>query len=94
MISSPSLTPLAGPPAVDQPDPLRDKAIQLEAFLFEELMRASGTSSPSAGGGDSQFESFLRRSHAEAVAGSGQTGLAEAIYRSLVRAQDGAPPSE
>ena len=75
------------PPA---PDPLREKAVQLEAFLFEELMRVSGVSSPSlSGGGESQFESFLRQAHAEAVAGSGQTGLAEAIYRSMARAQDG-----
>ncbi|MEM7711079.1 MAG: rod-binding protein [Pseudomonadota bacterium] len=88
MIPDPT-APSSGP-APQGPDPLREKAIQLEAFLFEELMRVSGVSSPSLAGGDeSQFESFLRQAHAEAVAGSGQTGLSEAIYRSMARANEG-----
>ena len=63
---------------------LRAQATQLEAFLFAELLRVSGTGSPSpAGGGETQFDSFLRTAQAEAVAASGQTGLAESIYRSL-----------
>ena len=65
-------------------DRLREQATQLEAFLFAELLRVSNTgmSSPTGGGG-SQFDSFLRQQQAEAVARSGQTGLAEAIYRAL-----------
>ncbi|MEM9795883.1 MAG: rod-binding protein [Pseudomonadota bacterium] len=70
---------------------LREQATKLEAFLFAELLRVSGTGSPSpAGGGETQFDSFLRQAQAEAVAGSGQTGLAEAIYRSMARALPGA----
>ncbi|MGB3408321.1 MAG: rod-binding protein [Jannaschia sp.] len=87
------LTHVAAPQpgsGVTGPDPaardraLREQATQLEAFLFAELLRVSGTSTPSAAGGtESQFDSFLKQTQAEAVAGSGQTGLAEAIYRSL-----------
>lgn len=75
---------------VPRPDPpdrqaaLRAQAVELEAFLFAELLRVSGTGSPSpSGGGETQFDSFLRQAQAESVAASGQTGLAEAIYRSL-----------
>jgi hypothetical protein len=71
-------------------DPLRTKAVQLEAFLFETMLQASGAGTPSiAGPTESQFESFLRRERAEAVAGSARTGLAEAIYLSLKRSEAG-----
>jgi hypothetical protein len=70
-----------------KPDTLRARAVALEAFLFEEMLRVSGTGTPSAAGpgGDSQFESFLRRAQAEAIAGSGQTGLADSIHEALLR---------
>lgn len=65
---------------------LREQAVQLESFLFEELLRVSGTGTPSpGGGGETQFDSFLRRAQAEAVASSWQTGLAESIFRSLAK---------
>jgi hypothetical protein len=87
MIPPPLPTPSPGPTApTAQQAALRDRAEKLESFLFEAVLKASGTGSPGLpGGSDSQFESFLRRAQAEAVAGSGQTGLAEAIYRSLAR---------
>lgn len=67
---------------------LHAQSVELEAFLFAELLRVSGTGMPSpGGGGETQFDSFLRQSQAEAVARSGQTGLAEAIYRSMVRSE-------
>ncbi|SFJ12565.1 rod-binding protein [Jannaschia pohangensis] len=91
-------TPLAPAPWQLTPSPdardrvLRDQAQQLEAFLFAELLRVSGTGTPSpGGGGETQFDSFLRQSQAEAVAASGQTGLAEAIYRSLADRQAATP---
>ncbi len=65
-------------------DPLKAQAVELEAFLFAEMLRVSGTGVPSpTGASDSQFDSFLRREQALAVSRSGQTGLAEAIYRAL-----------
>ena len=81
-------TTLRMPVAPGAPDPreaaLRKQAEQLEGLLFAQLLSVSGTGSPSpAGGGETQFDSFLRQAQADAVAQSGQTGLAEAIYRSL-----------
>lgn len=82
----PGILPTAAAAPAPREAALREQATQLEAFLFAELLRVSGTGAPSpAGGGETQFDSFLRQSQAEAVAGSGQTGLAEAIYRSLAR---------
>ena len=64
---------------------LRAQAKALEAFLFAEMLRVSGTGTPSpTGPQDSQFDSFLRQAQSEAVAESGQTGLAESIYRSML----------
>ncbi|SDZ06389.1 Rod binding protein [Jannaschia faecimaris] len=73
--------PLKGDPT----DTLRTQAQALEAFLFAEMLRVSGTGAPSpTGGTESQFDSFLRQAQADSVAASGQTGLAEAIYRSML----------
>lgn len=85
-----TIQPAAPVTAIDpldrREDALREQARQLEAFLFAELLRVSGTGAPSpSGGGETQFDSFLRQSQAEAVASSGQTGLAEALYRSMSR---------
>ena len=74
------------PNATPDPRPeLRAQAEALEAFLFAEMLRVSGTGVPSpAGQSESQFDSFLRQAQADAVAASGQTGLAESIYRSML----------
>jgi len=61
------------------------QAQQLEALLFSEMLKASGARPPGLGAEDSPFEGFLRTAQAEAVASSGQTGLAEAIAASLMR---------
>ena len=89
--SAPPLRPdAAGGPETRQAA-LRTQAVELEAFLFAELLRVSGTGMPApGGGGETQFDSFLRQSQAEAVASSGQTGLAEAIYRSMARSVEAA----
>jgi hypothetical protein len=76
--------------AAAQPQSLRAERIlsqaqQLEALLFAEMLKASGTRPPGMGAEDSPFEGFLRTAQAEAVASSGQTGLAEAIAASLMR---------
>ncbi len=73
------------PAAPSASDKLRVQAEALESFLFAEMLRVSGTGTPSpSGGSDSQFDSFLRQAQADAVAASGQTGLAEAIHRSMM----------
>ncbi|WP_179378363.1 hypothetical protein [Jannaschia marina] len=82
----PTATAAAAPMPAEEAT-LRKQAEALEAFLFAELLRVADTGPPSPlGGRASQFDSFLRRTQAEAVAASGQTGLAEAIYRSMQRA--------
>ena len=84
--TAPSVQPGGPESNTAQRDALRAQAEQLEAFLFAELLKVSGATTPSATGGQpSQFESFLRQHQAEAVAASGQTGLAESIYRSMTR---------
>lgn len=86
---APLATPAPPAPAQAREAALREQAIQLESFLFAELLRASGTAQPSpGGGGETQFDSFLRQSQAEAVARAGQTGLAESIFRSLSRSAE------
>lgn len=65
---------------------MREQATQLEGLLFAQLLQVAHIGEPSAvGAGPSEFDSFLRQAQADAVAGSGQTGLAEAIYRSMSR---------
>lgn len=72
------------PSGPTQADHLREQARALESFLFAEMLRVSGSGVPSPGGAkDSQFDSLLRQAQGDAVAASGQTGLAEAIYRSM-----------
>ena len=78
------------PPArsstIDRTDPLRGQAVKLEALLFQQLLEVSGVGGLGTGDADgpgSRFDSFLREQHAQAIAGTGATGLAESLYRSL-----------
>ena len=88
----PTPGPAPGAPTVP---PARDaalwrQAVALEGVLLGQLLETAGVGAlPVAGsdgdapaGGD-QFDTFLRRHQAEALAESGATGLAKAIYRSL-----------
>ena len=72
----------------DRSDPLWQQAVKLEALLFAQLLDVAGVGGmPAAGGATdgpgSRFDSFLREQHAKAVAGSGATGIARALYREL-----------
>lgn len=79
-----SIQGTAVPPGPTRADHLREQARALESFLFAEMLRVSGSGMPAPGGAkETQFDSFLRQAQGDAVAGSGQTGLAEAIYRSM-----------
>jgi len=87
----------AAPRIARRDDPIWQQAVKLEAVLFAQMLDSAGVGgmSPVGGGGGagSQFDSFLRHAQAEAVAGSGATGLAEMLYRDLaVRAGRPAPP--
>lgn len=84
----PPLAPSINPPAPSDTEKLRALAVQLEAgFLAEMLGHAGlGNASEAFGGGigEDQFSSFLRKSQAEAIAGSGGIGLAESLFRSMI----------
>ena len=86
---APNLTRAGAPAAPDRSDPMWRQAVKLEALLFGQLLEVAGVGGlATAGDGrkdgpGSRFDSFLRQQHAEAVAGSGATGLAAQLYREL-----------
>lgn len=85
------MTPIAATPnamlSPTVPNPLREKAAQLEtAFLAEMLGHAGlGEARQSYGGGigEEQFASFLRQEQAAAMVKAGGIGLTEALFHAL-----------
>ena len=79
--------------AADRKTQLHEKARELEAgFLSEMLAHAGlgGESGTFSGGiGEEQFSSFLRQEQAKAIVDKGGIGLAEMIFKALVRAEEG-----
>ncbi len=72
---------------------LMEKAKALEAsFLSEMLSQAglgNGGGSFSGGVGEEQFASFLREEQVKAMVQHGGIGLAERLFQSLVRRENG-----
>jgi Rod binding domain-containing protein len=72
---------------------LMEKAKELEAAFLSEMLSYSGLgeSSESFGGGigEDQFASFLRNEQARLMVEKGGIGLAQTMFESLVRAQEG-----
>ncbi|MCC5973100.1 MAG: rod-binding protein [Rubellimicrobium sp.] len=70
---------------------LRRVAEALETRFLSDMLRTAGldAASKSMGGGPAEghFASFLTEARAEALVRDGGIGLAESIYRSLVRPQ-------
>lgn len=62
---------------------------KLEAGFLAQMLKHSGVGAPresfGGGPGESQFSSFLVQEYADAIADAGGLGLAESIFRSLVR---------
>lgn len=81
-------------PAPDRPQILMQKAKELEGAFLAEMLTHIGMDSQSgmfSGGiGEEQFASFLRQSQAEALSERGGVGLAEMIFRSLMKVEEGA----
>lgn len=73
------------PPPI--PNPIRQKAEQLEtAFLSEMLAHAGlGAMADGFGGGvgEEQFASFLRDEQAKAMVKAGGIGLSESLFRAM-----------
>lgn len=82
------------PPQPHTPNPLREKAAQLEtAFLAEMLGHAGlGAARESFGGGigEEQFSSFLRQEQAAAMVKAGGIGLTEALFKAMSAGTKGA----
>ena len=83
------VTPLTTAPRPADPDPLRQKAAELEAAFLAEMLGHTGlgTTSDSFGGGigEDQFASFLRQEQATAMVRKGGIGLAESLFQALSR---------
>lgn len=72
-------------------DQLRRKAQELEAAFLAEMLAYAGLDSAegefSGGVGEQQFASFLREAQAKAIVDRGGIGLAETLYRSMVKGE-------
>lgn len=68
---------------------LMEKAKALEAAFLSEMLSYAGLSAregPFSGGvGEDQFSSFLREAQARAIVEHGGIGLAESLFKSLVK---------
>ena len=71
---------------------LLEKAKALEAAFLSEMLSYAGLGAaegPFSGGvGEDQFSSFLREAQAKAVVNHGGIGLAESLFKSLVKHDD------
>ena len=89
------VTPLPKPalPGPGRSEVLQAKAEDLEAVFLAEMLAHAGMGEQqgafSGAEGEAQFTSFLRQEQARAIVQSGGIGLAESIFNSMLRAEDG-----
>lgn len=92
-------TVLAAPTSPATPDDQRraalmEKARALEASFLSEMLDHAGLDAAegafSGGIGEAQFASFLREAQAKAMVERGGIGLAESLFRSMVRTENAA----
>jgi Rod binding domain-containing protein len=80
-------TPTIKAAQATQPNPLREKAAELETAFLSEMLGYAGLGTPmeSFGGGigEEQFSSFLRQEQAEAMVKAGGIGLTEVLFRAM-----------
>lgn len=86
------ITSIAPPPfAQPREIALKAKAQELEAAFLSEMLAHAGVGEGSAafsgGAGEAQFASFLRQEQATAMARAGGIGLAESLFRSMMKAE-------
>lgn len=86
------IQPITVPPPTRH-DQLMAKAQDLEAAFLAEMLSHSGLGEMQGafggGQGEAQFTSFLRQEQAKLVVQQGGLGLAEMIFNSMVKAEDG-----
>lgn len=80
--------PVNEPPSA--PSQLEQRAVEFEAVILAEMLRAAGGGQPAEGFGggigEEQFASFLLNEQARAIAARGGIGLAELILRTNLAA--------
>lgn len=85
--------PPLSPPSPGRHDQLMAKAEELEAAFLSEMLAHSGLGEVQGdfggGLGEAQFASFLRQEQARLIAQNGGLGLAELIFNSMVKAENG-----
>jgi peptidoglycan hydrolase FlgJ len=92
---NPPLKPGAPPPLALLPkdQKLMDKARELETSFLSEMLNYAGLDDSEGSyfgtSGEDQFGSFLRDAQAKQMVAKGGIGLAESLFHSLTRAQDG-----
>lgn len=88
----PTTRPPLGKPDLDSP--LMQQARALEASFLSEMLGHAGVgdTSESLGGGvgEDQFASFLRDAEAKQMVAHGGIGLAEQLFRAMVKGQNDA----
>ena len=86
--------PAERPPAADRQDMMMETAKDLEATFLAEMLGHAGLDAARAsfGGGavEEQFTSFLKQEQARLMVERGGIGLAEAIFKTMARAEGGA----
>lgn len=84
-----TLTPVINPTPKEHP--LMTKAKDLEVGFLSEMLGYAGFGKPTEGFGggigEDQFSSFLRDAQARQLVNRGGIGLAEQLFRSLVKGQ-------
>lgn len=85
------IPPTAPPISTERQTALRAKAQELEAAFLSEMLAHAGlgdSAGPFSGGsGEEQFVSFLRQEQATAMARAGGIGLAESLFKAMLKAE-------
>ncbi len=80
------------PPLADHDQKLMKVAQELEASFLSEMLKNAGVGKArdafGGGAGEDHFSTFLVQEYATATVEAGGIGLAESIYRSLIRNQE------
>ena len=87
-IATPGLQPRpAITPSPERRDEMRRMAVEFETAFLAEMLRHSGLGKMpdhfNGGAGERGFSGMMVREYAGAIARSGQTGLSDALLRSL-----------
>ena len=81
------------PMPTDRQDAMMEQAKDLEATFLAEMLGHVGLGTPrdsfGGGAGEEQFTSFLKQEQARLMVERGGIGLAEAIFKTMARAEAG-----